>query len=73
MILILIIVCLAAFCAFWIREFAELMLLEDRLFSGRFDKIIWAAVFVMVAPLAPFAFCVWKAARTAENAVSPVR
>jgi len=58
------------FCWFWVEKFVELMPLEDRYFPGRFDKIIWAGMFVLVAPLAPFAFQVWKTARTAERATA---
>jgi hypothetical protein len=69
-ILLLALVILLVFCYFWIEKFVELMLLEDRHFPGRFDKIVWAAVFILIAPLAPFAFRLWKSARTAELAPS---
>ena len=65
---------LLVFCFFWIRKFVELMLLEGTHFSSGFDKIIWAAVFIAVFPLAPFAFALWKSARTTEHAsVLPVQ
>lgn len=51
----------------WIVQFVQLMLLEDELFPGRHDKIAWAAAFVILAPLAPFAFLMWKGALTAER------
>jgi hypothetical protein len=69
-ILILVVVAVIALCYFWLEKFVEMMLLEDRDFPGRFDKILWFAVFTMVAPLAPFAFRIWKSARTAEHASS---
>jgi len=53
---------------FWVWQFVQLMLLEDTLFPGRFDKILWAAAFILLSPLAPFAFRAWKFARTAERA-----
>jgi hypothetical protein len=53
---------------FWTWQFVQLMLLEDRFFPGRFDKLLWGAAFVLVVPLAPFAFRAWKFARTAERA-----
>ena len=46
----------------WIYQFIQLMLLSDADFPGKHDKILWAAAFVLVAPVAPFAFLWWKAA-----------
>lgn len=57
--------CLAVF---WILQFVELMLLEDELFPGRHDKALWVAAFIVVFILTPFAFRMWKSARTAEAA-----
>lgn len=51
----------------WIVQFVQLMLLEDDLFPGAHDKLGWIAAFVILAPLAPFAFLMWKGARTAER------
>ena len=44
----------------WLWQFLQLMLLEDSMFPGRHDKLIWGAVFVFIWPLAPIAFMVWK-------------
>jgi hypothetical protein len=44
----------------WIFQFAQLMTLGDELFPGRFDKTLWAAAFILVFPVAPFAFMWWK-------------
>jgi NADH:ubiquinone oxidoreductase subunit 6 (subunit J) len=52
---------------FWLYQFVQMMLLEDRWFPGRFDKPLWVAVFVLVFPLAPFAFLMWKAGYRAEK------
>jgi len=49
---------------FWMYQFVQLMLLEDIYFSARYDKIIWAAAFILVVPLAPFAFLMWKGAKS---------
>lgn len=46
----------------WIYQFIQLMLLSDADFPGKHDKILWAAAFVLVFPIAPFAFLWWKAA-----------
>lgn len=46
----------------WIYQFIQLMLLSDADFPGKYDKILWAAAFVLVFPIAPFAFLWWKAA-----------
>jgi len=55
-----------ALAIFWVYQFVQLMLLEDRWFPGRFDKALWVGVFVLIFPLAPFAFLMWKAGRRAE-------
>jgi len=46
----------------WIYQFIQLMLLSDADFPGKHDKILWTAAFVLVFPIAPFAFLWWKAA-----------
>lgn len=56
-----------AWAIFWLYQFVQLMLLEDDLFPGPYDKLVWGAAFVILAPLAPFAFLMWKGARTAEG------
>lgn len=45
---------------FWIYQFIGLMTLDDKSFPGRYDKVIWAAVFILLFPLAPIAFLYWK-------------
>jgi hypothetical protein len=47
----------------WVWQFVQLMLLEDDLFPGRNDKALWVAAFVVVLPLTPVAFMLWKRAR----------
>jgi hypothetical protein len=59
-----------ALAVFWIVQFVQLMLLEDGLFPGPHDKLLWTAAFLILAPLAPFAFLAWKGARTAERKAS---
>ena len=53
---------------FWVYQFVQLMLLEDHWFPGRYDKALWVGAFVLVFPVTPFAFLMWKAARRAEVA-----
>ena len=52
----------------WVTEFVRLMLLTNRELRGEHDKLIWAAAFVFVFFLAPFAFKVWRHAALAEQA-----
>ena len=47
---------------FWLCQFVSLMLLSESDFPGRHDKILWAAAFMLVFPVAPFAFIGWKTA-----------
>lgn len=44
----------------WIIEFAQLMVLGDGDFAGRYDKPLWVAAFVFTFVLAALAFVVWK-------------
>jgi hypothetical protein len=46
----------------WIYQFIQLMLLSERDFPGGRDKVLWAAAFIVMFPLAPFAFIFWKTA-----------
>ena len=45
---------------FWLSQFIDLMRRSDDEFVGRFDKLIWAAVFILLFPLAPVAYWIWK-------------
>jgi hypothetical protein len=66
MVLLLLIIALPL-AFFWVTQFVQLMLLEDRLFPGKFDKAIWGAAFIVLWPLTPFAFRAWKSARLATQ------
>ncbi len=55
---------------FWVTQFVQLMLLEDALFPGRFDKALWCAAFLLFWPVTPFAFRAWKSARLAIHAAA---
>lgn len=46
----------------WPYQFAQLMILSDENFPGSYDKILWVVAFILVFPLAPFAFMAWKSA-----------
>lgn len=48
---------------FWIAQFVQLMSIDEERFAGAHDKLIWVVVFVALAPVAPFAFMVWKSSR----------
>lgn len=50
------------FAWLWLWQFITLMLLEDELFPGKYDKLIWGLAFALMAPLTPIAFLVWKSA-----------
>lgn len=44
----------------WIVYFAQMMSLADTDFPGKYDKILWFVVFVLLFVVAPFAFWIWK-------------
>jgi len=51
----------------WIYQFTFLMALEDNMFSGRYDKVLWCAAFILVPALTPFAFLVWRKVKRGES------
>ncbi len=57
---LLIVIASVALFAFWCYQFALLMMMEDDLFPGVYDKLIWGMAFVFLAPLAPIAFVFWR-------------
>ena len=67
--LILIILISVVLAVLWVYQFAQLMLLDDDLFCGRYDKPLWVTVFVLMCVLAPFAFMMWRAGRKAEHEI----
>jgi len=58
------------FCIFWVYQFVQLMLFSEADFPGKYDKCLWAAAFILVFLLAPFAFLGWKCAYKAMLATS---
>ena len=50
------------FLIVWWRQFIELMMFSDSDFPGRYDKAIWAVMFVVACIIAPFLFIQWKSA-----------
>ena len=65
---ILLVILLAYAGYVWVKRFAELMLLEDALFPGRYDKALWVAAFLVLWFVTPFAFKAWMAGRQYETA-----
>jgi len=57
---------LGAFFYVWRREFVFLMSLRDDDFPGRFDKPIWAAVLVALAPIGFWLFRSYRLAHWPE-------
>jgi hypothetical protein len=55
-----IIIAAFALAIFWCYQFVLLMMMEDDLFPGRGDKLIWGLCFFIVAPLAPIVFLLWR-------------
>ncbi len=51
----------------WIRQFVFLMSLEDSMFPGKYDKILWYVVFIVSPIITPFAFMLWKKIKLNET------
>jgi len=64
---ILIAIAALALAIFWMFQFVQLMLLEDAIFAGRYDKPLWVATFILMPLLAPFAFLMWKGAKSSSR------
>ncbi|MCI0664005.1 MAG: hypothetical protein L0220_23360 [Acidobacteria bacterium] len=47
----------------WLKQFVWMMALDDDSFPGKYDELIWSAVFIVFPFLALFAFAMWKNAR----------
>lgn len=69
---LLLLVCIAVI-AMWVVMFATLMLLTDAQLPGRYDKPLWVAAFLLAAPLAPFAFWVFKSGYEIELETAHIR
>ena len=46
----------------WFCQLVQLMLFSDEDFPGKNDKLIWCLIFILLSPIAPFAFMWWKTA-----------
>jgi len=57
----------AALAVFWIYQFTFLMALEDGMFSGKHDKVLWCVAFVLAPALAPFAFLMWRRVQRTDS------
>ena len=56
------------FCRVWMRNVWFLMHLEDNVFPGRNDKLIWAGLMTLAAPLGLYLFVKFRAAHWPESA-----
>jgi len=66
-------VVLGVFLYAWRREFLFLMSLRDDAFPGRFDKPIWAATLVLLAPIGFWLFRSYRLAHWAEAKPETIR
>jgi hypothetical protein len=66
---VLLLVGIAAFVIFaraWVREFAYLMRLRDDAFPGHNDKLIWAMLLIVLAPVGTWLFQNYREAHWPE-------
>ena len=54
---------------FWIVQFVQLMMLEERNFPGRYDKPLWVVAFVFTNVLSAFAFYYWTRVMVATTEI----
>lgn len=57
---------IAAFLA-WLHEFILLMRLPDEAFPGRFDKLVWASLLILLPPIGLLAFWSFRKAHWTEK------
>jgi hypothetical protein len=55
-----------ALAVFWLYQFTFMMALEDSMFSGKNDKTLWCAAFILAPALTPFAFLMWRKVKRVE-------
>ncbi len=60
------------FARAWRREFGLLMDLDDGAFPGRFDKVIWAALMMLLPPVGLWTLRSYRLAHGPETAGKPV-
>ena len=58
---------LIALLVLWIYQFVFLMSLEDSIFPGTRDKILWCAAFIVLPIAAPFAFLLWRKVKLTQG------
>ena len=49
-----------AWAYFWVLMFVSMMLFGSKDLPWEYDNAIWAALFILLAPAAPFAFWMFK-------------
>ena len=45
---------------FWVLMFANMMLFGPKELPWEYDKVIWSCLFIILPPIAPFAFWMFK-------------
>lgn len=51
---------MAAWVYFWVVMFVTLMLFGPNDLPWKYDKVIWACIFILLPPAAPFLFWMFK-------------
>ncbi len=62
-VLLLLVAAFVVFARAWFREFTCLMRLGDDAFPGRNDKLIWAVLLIVLAPVGVWTFRSYREAR----------
>ena len=60
-------VLMLALAVLWIIQFVFLMGLQDEIFPGSHDKILWVVAFLVCPFLTPFAFLLWQKVKLGEK------
>lgn len=72
---LLMVVLMVLLAILWVFQFVAMMALEDEELTGEHARIGWVAAFLVLWPVAPFAFMLWRyrtaVARTGRKSEGP--
>lgn len=61
---------IAALIVFWIGEFVALMRISDTMFPGRYDKLVWSLLMIVLPPVGAIAFWIYRQQGSIDGAAA---